>query len=290
MTTQTLPTINTDVNFEQIASIIGQDEPKASNEGDSLAFLRINYNTEDDNEKQLPVGYWTIATPEHGAIFSKEIEFQVFLQRYQYTHWDEEAEEMANKSIFAQNLYPQTEVPDMLGTMRCGSVPYSQREGLNAEQALKQKSIRCFRMLFGRVTLKDAVNVDGEKVEASNLPCLWRARGSNFMTISDAMDSLSAQKKPFIFYKLKSGLEKKKNGGVIYYVSNFEVSEGPLSFGEEDNNLLKLFCEYVDNENKDIMKAYDKALMKKAGSTPNGQGEVIDIDDALNDDLPDFSK
>ena len=197
---------------------------------------------------------------------------------------------MANKSIFAQNLYPQTEVPDMLGTMRCGSVPYSQREGLNAEQALKQKSIRCFRMLFGRVTLKDAVNVDGEKVEASNLPCLWRARGSNFMTISDAMDSLSAQKKPFIFYKLKSGLEKKKNGGVIYYVSNFEVSEGPLSFGEEDNNLLKLFCEYVDNENKDIMKAYDKALMKKAGSTPNGQGEVIDIDDALNDDLPDFSK
>ena len=38
------------------------------------------------------------------------------------------------------------------------------------------------------------------------------------------------------------------------------------------------------------MKAYDKSLMKKAGSTPNGQGEVIDIDDALNDDLPDFSK
>ena len=70
----------------------------------------------------------------------------------------------------------------------------------------------------------------------------------------------------------------------------FEVSEGPLSFGEEDNNLLKLFCEYVDNENKDIMKAYDKALMKKAGSTPNGQGEVIDIDDALNDEIPDFSK
>ena len=49
MTSQTLPTINTDVNFEQIASIIGQDEPKATNTGDSLAFLRINYNTEDDN-------------------------------------------------------------------------------------------------------------------------------------------------------------------------------------------------------------------------------------------------
>ena len=50
MTTQTLPTINTDVNFEHIASIIGHDEPKASNEGDSLAFLRINYNTEDDKK------------------------------------------------------------------------------------------------------------------------------------------------------------------------------------------------------------------------------------------------
>jgi len=287
MTTQTLPTINADISFEQIASVIGQDEIK-TNSGSDLSFLRINYNTEDDEERQLPVGHWTVATAEHGAVFAKEIELQVFLQRYQYTHWDEEAEEMANKSILANNLYPQTEVPDMLGTMRCGSVPYSQRESLNAEQALKQKSIRCFRMLFGRVTLLDAVNVDGKKVEASNIPCLWRARGSNFMTISDAMDSLSAQKKPFIFYKLKSGLEKKKNGGVIYYVSNFKVSDGPLGFEADDNELLKSFCAYVDDENKQIMKAYDNALMKKVGSPPNGQGEIIDVDDALNDDLPDF--
>ena len=288
MTTQTLPTISTDISFEQIAAVIGQDDVKTAPVGSDLAFLRINYNVEDDQDKQLPVGYWTIATAEHGAVFSKEIEFQIFLQRYQYTHWDEEAEEMANKSILAKNLYPQTEVPDMLGTMRCGSVPYSQRESLNAEQALKQKSIRCFRMLFGRVTLLNAVDVDGKKVEASNIPCLWRARGSNFMTVNDAMESLSAQKKPFIFYKLKSGLEKKKNGGVIYYVSNFNVGDGPLAFEADDNELLKSFCEYVDDANKGVMKAYDNALMKKVSSTPKGQGEIIDVDDALNDDIPEF--
>lgn len=288
MTTQTLPTINSEISFEQIATVIGQHEVQNTpNAG--LSFLRINYNSEDDNERPLPVGSWTVNT-ENGPVFAKEIDFQVFLQRYQYTHWDEEAEEMANKSILAQNLFPQMEVPDMLGTMRCGSVPYAKREGLSGEQALKQKSIRCFRMLFGKVTFIDAVDVDGNKVEASNIPCLWRARGSNFMTISDAMDSLSAQKKPFLFYTLRSGLEKKKNGGVIYYVSNFKVQEGPLSFEADDNDLLKAFCDYVDNENTQVMKAHDKALMKKANSSTPGEPEIIDVDDALNDDLTDIGK
>ena len=109
MTAQTLPTINSEISFEQIATVIGQHEVQNTpNAG--LSFLRINYNSEDDNERPLPVGSWTVTT-ENGPVFAKEIDFQVFLQRYQYTHWDEEAEEMANKSILAQNLFPQRKFP-----------------------------------------------------------------------------------------------------------------------------------------------------------------------------------
>ena len=38
------------------------------------------------------------------------------------------------------------------------------------------------------------------------------------------------------------------------------------------------------------MKAYDQALMKKVGSSTPGEPDIIDVDDALNDDLPDIGK
>ena len=47
-------------------------------------------------------------------------------------------------------------------------------------------------------------------------------------------------KKP-LSLQVKKGLEKEKWWSNLL-ISNFEVSEGPLSFGEEDNNLLKLFA------------------------------------------------
>jgi len=36
------------------------------------------------------------------------------------------------------------------------------------------------------------------------------------------------------------------------------------------------------------MKAYDKALIRKSGSSTPGDAEIIDVDDALNDDISDI--
>jgi hypothetical protein len=139
-------------------------------------------------------------------------------------------------------------------------------------------------MLFGKVSFIDGVDSDGNSIEVNGLPVLWRARGSNFMPISVPIDSLSAQKKPFIFYKLRGSLEKKKNGGLVYYVGGFKVNEGPVDFSDEDQGTLAFFMDYINSENKKVMALYDETLRK--------QGKVVDhdpvnvtVDDALNDDL-----
>lgn len=279
----TLPTVTNNTSFEQIAQLIGQDQP--SNGAASLHLLKINRDHEDDNGRSIPAGSFFVNTAE-GAVYAKTMSFQVFLQRYQYMHYDAENNEMVSKSIMAQNLYPQTEIPDSIGTFRCGSVPASQRENLSAEQALKQKAIKCFRLLFGKVTFNEAVDANGKTAEVKGVPVLWRARGSNFMPISKPLDALSAQKKPFIFYGLNASLTKQKNGGLVYYTADFEVGDGPLDFAEADQELLQYFIEYAETENKQVMSEYDKALRM--------QGTVIDgnvadsLDDALNDDLSNF--
>lgn len=279
----TLPSVTNDISFEQLAGLIGQEAP-SSGGGASLSLLKINRDHEDDNGRSIPAGSFFV-NHSGTAVYAKTIKFQLFMQRYQYMHYDAVANEMVSKSVLAKDLYPQTEIPDTIGTFRCGSVPASQRDSLSPEQALKQKDIKCFRMLFGKVTFNDAVDADGNSTEVVDLPVLWRARGSNFMPISKPLDALSAQKKPFIFYNLNALLNKAKNGGLVYYVSDLSVGDGPLDFTDADQELLKYFVDYIDGENKQIMGEYDKAL-RMSGDVIDATSVDASIDDALNDDLP----
>ena len=278
----TLPTINNNLSYEQIAQMTGQEMPSKSTS--TLKVLKINRDFEDDDGNALPSGTFTVNTDGEN-IYAKTITFQLFMQRYQYIHYDQSEGEFVGKSIMANNLYPQTEVPDSIGTMRCGSVPASKRENLTVEQATKQKDIKCYRMLFGKVTFNDAVNAKGEKREVANMPIIWKARGANFMPISVPLDALTAQRKPFIYYDMVVSLKKEKNGSVIYYVGTFSSPNGPLDFGEDDQNLLADFNSYIETENKDVMKDYDSAL-RSSGNIIDAEATTVTMDDVLNDDIP----
>jgi len=277
-----LPTVANNLSFEQIAQLIGQEQPPKN--GSSLTLLKINRDYEDDDGKPLPAGHFTI-NHEGENVYAKTIKFQLFMQRYQYIHYDQAEGEFVAKSIMAHNLYPQTEVPDTIGTMRCGSVPAAKRDSLTAEQATKQKDIKCFRMLFGKVTFNDAVTANGEKREVVGVPVLWKARGANFMPISVPLEALTAQRKPFLYYDLDVLLKKEKNGSVTYYVGTFSVGDGPLDFTEDDQQLLQDFNNYVESENKDVMKDHDKAL-RSQGNIVDVDSADVTMDDVLNDDLP----
>ena len=105
---ETLPVVNSNTNFEDIAKLIGQEEP--SSPARNMFFLKINRDHEDDEGNSLPAGSWSVSLPDK-TVYAKEIDFQVFVQRYQYLHYDAELNEMVNKSVMAKNLYPQTEIP-----------------------------------------------------------------------------------------------------------------------------------------------------------------------------------
>mgnify|MGYP003110032254 CR=1 FL=1 len=277
-----LPTVGNNLSFEQIAQLIGQEQP--SNTGPSLTILKINRDYEDDDGQPLPAGHFMISH-EGENVYAKTIKFQLFMQRYQYIHYDQAEGEFVGKSIMANNLYPQTEVPDTLGTMRCGSVPASKRDSLTAEQATKQKDIKAYRMLFGKVTFNDAVTAKGEKRKVEGVPVWWKARGANFMPISVPLDALTAQRKPFLYYDMDVFLKKEKNGSVTYYVGTFAVGDGPLDFTDGDQQLLQDFNAFIESENKDVMKDYDKAL-RSQGNIVDVDSADVTMDDVLNDDLP----
>ena len=274
----TLPTINDKVSFDQLADVIGQDAPTTNSIGHTI--LKINRDNEDDDGRAIPPGSW--ATTHNGQmLYAKKASFQLFLQRYQYLQYDPKINELVNKSCMAKNLYPQTEIPDMLGTMRCGYIPKSKRDNLTADDLYKQQQISPFRMLYGKMFFEDAVNSDGESVEVGGLPVVWRARGANFMPISDVLDSLSAQKKPFLFYKLRADLAKHKKGSNVYYVAGFSVDSGPVEFTSQDQDTLSHFVDYVGGENSYIMTQYNNCL-QKTDTVIDADATIDDLDDDLS--------
>ena len=274
----TLPTVNSEIGFDKIAEVIGQDTPAVSSVGHTI--LKINRDIEDDDGRSIPPGSWT-TTHNGEPVYAKKASFQLFLQRYQYLQYDPKINELVNKSIMAKNLYPQTEIPDMLGTMRCGYIPKSKRDSLTADDLYKQQQISPFRMLYGKMFFEDAVNSDGESVEVGGLPVVWRARGANFMPISDVLDSLSAQKKPFLFYKLRADLAKHKKGSNVYYVAGFSVDSGPVEFTSQDQDTLSHFVDYVGGENSYIMTQYNNCL-QKTDTVIDADATIDDLDDDLS--------
>ena len=110
-----LPTVSNTTTFDQIAQIIGQDMPSSNTRvGHPRLTVTMRMTT-----VPIPAGSFFVNSP-NGAIYAKTMDFQLFIQRYQYLHYDAEVNEMVSKSIMANNLYPQTEIPDTVGTCAVG--------------------------------------------------------------------------------------------------------------------------------------------------------------------------
>ena len=50
----TLPTVNSEIGFDKIAEVIGQDTPAVSSVGHTI--LKINRDIEDDDGRSIPPG------------------------------------------------------------------------------------------------------------------------------------------------------------------------------------------------------------------------------------------
>ena len=176
---------------EQIKQAIGQDDGSSS--GISIPRLGINRSPEDDDGNQLPVGHlFTYDSSVGQNVFGKPVTFRPFISAMQYMHYDPEKSEYVNRSIIFKNW--KEEAIDILGGTRCGKVPFKERASLTPEQLAEQRTIRCYRLLYGILSFKGK-KANGEDHEVTNLPVLWRVTGTAFAPVGSALDQVNKRKK-----------------------------------------------------------------------------------------------
>ena len=256
---------------EQIKQAIGQDDGSSS--GVNIPRLGINRSPEDDDGNQLPVGH--LFTYDAGVgqnVFGKPVTFRPFISAMQYMHYDPEKGEYVNRSIIFKNW--KEEAIDILGGTRCGKIPFKERSSLTPEQLAEQRTIRCYRLLYGILSFK-GIKANGEDHEVANLPVLWRVTGTAFAPVGSALDQVNKRKKLMFTTTFSIDSKRQKKGGNVYYTPEISVNaDANLQMSKEDMETLTVFQDIINTENAEVVDLYKAA---KKGQSTSSDGESAKV-------------
>ena len=241
---------------EQIMQAIGQDD--GSNKGVNIPRLGINRSPEDDDGNQLPVGHlFTYDSTVGQNVFGKPVTFRPFISAMQYMHYDPEKSEYVNRSIIFKNW--KEEAIDILGGVKCGKIPFKERPSLTPEQLAEQRTIRCYRLLYGLLSFKGK-KANGEDHEVTNLPVLWRVTGTAFAPVGSALDQINKRKKLMFTCTFSIDSKRQKKGGNVYYTPEISVNaDANLEMSKEEMETLGVFQEVINTENTQVVSLYNDA-------------------------------
>ena len=256
---------------EQIKQAIGQDDGSSS--GVSIPRLGINRSPEDDDGNQLPVGHlFTYDSSVGQNVFGKPVTFRPFISAMQYMHYDPEKGEYVNRSIIFKNW--KEEAIDILGGTRCGKVPFKERTSLTPEQLAEQRTIRCYRLLYGILSFKGK-KANGEDHEVTNLPVLWRVTGTAFAPVGSALDQVNKRKKLMFTTTFSIDSKRQKKGGNVFYIPEISVNaDANLQMSKEDMETLTVFQDIINTENAEVVELYKAA---KKGQPTSSDGESAKV-------------
>jgi len=256
---------------EQIKQAIGQDDGSSS--GVNIPRLGINRSPEDDDGNQLPVGHlFTYDSSVGQNVFGKPVTFRPFISAMQYMHYDPEKGEYVNRSIIFKNW--KEEAIDILGGTRCGKIPFKERSSLTPEQLAEQRTIRCYRLLYGILSFKGK-KANGEDHEVANLPVLWRVTGTAFAPVGSALDQVNKRKKLMFTTTFSIDSKRQKKGGNVYYTPEISVNaDANLQMSKEDMETLTVFQDIINTENAEVVDLYKAA---KKGQPTSSDGESAKV-------------
>ena len=273
-----------DMSDEQIMQAIGQDD--GSTLGNNIPRLAINRTPEDDDGNQLPVGHFYTYDSSIGQnVFGKPVTLRPFISAMQYMHYDADKGEYVNRSIIFKSW--KEEAIDVLGGTKCGKIAFKDRSSLTPEQLEKQRTIRCYKLVYGLLSFDKGKTANGADHKVENLPVLYRVTGTAFSPVSAALDQLKKRKKLMFNCSFSLDTKRQKKGGNVFYVPEIGVNaDANLQLSPDDMDTLKVFQESIDTENAEVIDAYKKARSKKGNGSDAIDAKIVeDVSDSSPEEV-----
>ena len=259
---------------EQIMQAIGQDD--GSSTGANIPRLAINRSPEDDDGNQLPVGHFYTYDSNVGQnVFGKPVTLRPFISAMQYMHYDADKGEYVNRSIIFKSW--KEEAIDILGGTKCGKIPFKERSNLTPEQLERQRTIRCYKLVYGLLSFSKGKTSQGNDHVIENIPVLYRVTGTAFSPVTAALDLLKKRKKLMFNCTFSLDTKRQTKGGNVFYVPEISVNaDANLQLSDTDMETLKVFQESIDVENKEVIDLYNTAKSKGANGHDKIDAKIVE--------------
>lgn len=255
--------------------------------GLGLPSLRVNYDDQDEDENSIPRGHWTI-TVDGVRYFAKEVFMRIMNTSNQYSHYDADQGKTIAKSIHFNRF--GEEVYDDAGGFKCGKVSRKAFEKMNDADKARQKKIKLAKVLFGFVSIETGVDVKGKPARLDATPCVFYARGTNYMPMAELIQDLVKAKQVPQKKLVKLSLKREKNEGVTYWQVVPAIADENVEITAKDFGIIKEFALTIAAENEEIYTKWKKHRISNAVEA-KGTADVLekDVELPFNDSIDDLN-
>ena len=260
---------------QAIMQITGQADSNSKPQM-GLPRLNINYKEETDDGVPLKRGTWSVWNGK-AMVYADAVQMQPLLRMYEWSVWDQEEGKFSSKSIQKPKL--AGEFPDSTGGNKCGRLSKEEVDAMSQDdpRALLSKSVKCNQVIYGILNAATATYAGGDAAPVENMPFVAYFKGSGFIPVSNFIQHDLTVKKVLMHKSvIELTTEKKKNGGVIYWVPNLAFVK-EASYGDDEKALSKKFHETVKGSNEAVFAEY------KAAQKATATAEDINLSARLSD-------
>ena len=216
------------------------------------------------------------------VFYSREIELRIFTQRQRWQKWDSE-NSMFHKTVMSTNL--NADLKDTLGTFNLGRPTGYIKDFNGLPEATKDiiRSVNRVKVYMGMAYFSDPFVEGGEPVVGyeSEVPFVADIKNrESLKSIDDIIKKLQTKRILPVEHliKLRGDVRAMPNGNK-YAVIQASLGE-MVTITEADNDALKDFVSYVENQNDYILNKWDETHVKKLDSESSKiVSNIVDLED-----------
>ena len=291
-----ITTINT-ANYADMAKAMGVSISTTSKPEERLSLPRLRIahqpimgvktiDGEDVNVEVIKGGAFKLdggtfkLVAEGSTVYGKSITIRPFLQRYMYKRFIKGTDTTPNKyvkTIMADNL--NIDLKDTDGGFNCGKPAGYIKDWKALPEKLQEliRSIKRVRVVIGMVSMNDAKDEKGQKIDIEDSPFIWEIDNREaFKAVGDAFNTLGKHKRlPLQHSMLINTEERQIPSGAKYYVPSVSVNlTDSIEISEADQEMFGNFMTWVDNYNSYVSNQWSENVNSKMS---DDDVEIIDV-------------
>jgi hypothetical protein len=268
-------TLANNSNFAMMADAMGMGadlaKPKKQN---NLARLKLDHKgimgeqVVGGKKKKVEIvaaGSYILDRTNQDPVYGTDVMIRLFNQRFMYKKYIQGNGDVKSKyvkTIMAKDL--NGDLRDNDGGFNCGKPSgwIEDYAALPQETKTLLKAIKRVRVLFGEVTMKDAVNAKGEAVEGTvAVPFIWEIDNRDaFKTLGAPIAQMAKQNRILPQHNITLGSDEQSlPTGAVYFLPTAVLDLSKTNdLTDADQAMFADFNAWIDNYNEYIVKEFNK--------------------------------